>query len=569
MPNNALASLRTSAAAALLLSICVTGAAACARPAGAPAQQRVTLAAASADPAPDPSATPLAHFPIWIYSGCSNEFIKEYNPELSFRGAAAKNADFLENTNSAPLSGSRCGQVAQPTNQQACALSQSPLPGEARCVPVVYFTATNAGKRSGCNNADFLSRRGTTDADWYHYQRPLSNATIATNDRYCSGAGSQILVPNSADFESWLTTSAASPMNGAPSNQAYFRDDVYACHSSCIGSLVSYVSQHTVAECADDPCALAAESALNAYLAPRAIFQNSFGGGGLGFSNVAHVPMKLYTDYKPAGNIQGVITEQCLTDTKGVNKSGGCIAIINSCTKLFAAHGGRCVFLNNASPNAGGTLGARRAALAILWLTYAAVQPYGASAWSDVVSFTDIGGGGVSADDVDIYPEDDIWPDPRAMRLPSGQPYMREFTYSGSGPGSGCPGDERSVGGMADELIPGSCASSSNAKPAGVYAVEFADCRYQWTSGGAKADLGGCAVVWNPTNAPYVLSAGKLHYTYANQLQMNGDELRKAIGGTLQCRNCEGSIQSAPVSFPATISAGDALILVRSTFGPL
>ncbi|HZV78701.1 MAG TPA: hypothetical protein VFF60_03710, partial [Candidatus Binatus sp.] len=163
---------------------------------------------------------------------------------------------------------------------------------------------------------------------------------------------------------------------------------------------------------------------------------------------------------------------------------------------------------------------------------------------------------------------DDIWPDPRSMSLPSGQPYMREFTYSGSGPGSGCAGDVNNVGGVADALIPGSCSVSSNSKPSGVYAVEFADCKYQWTNGGAKLDFGNCAVVWNPTLAPYTLPASALHFTYPNQLQMNGNELRNAIGGTLRCGHCDGTLQSTPVNFPATIPAGDALILVHATFGP-
>ena len=563
---------RLYAAALGLACVAILGAVACAKPARVADQsQAIALDFAAADPSPDVAATPLAHFPIWIYSGCANEFIKEYNPERSFAGAARKNADFLENTNNASTSSARCGQVGTPTNQQACPAAQTPLPGEEPCVPVVYFTATFAGRRSGCNNYDFFSRYAATDADWYHYQRPLNGANVATNERYCSGAGAQILVPNSADFKNWIETSSESPMNRAPANQVYFRDDVYACNapSTCIASLAGYASQRSIAECADDASALSADTALNASLSPRAIYTNSLGGGGLGFSNIARVPLEVSTAYKPNGNVQGAASEQCLTDSRGVNKSGGCIAIINSCTQLLAASAGRCIFANNVAPNSSGLLGARRAALAVLWLAYSAVQPYGSKAWGDVVGFTDIGGGGVSANDVDIYPEDDIWPDPRSIYLPSGQRYMRALSYSGSGPGSGCRSDTGTSGGIADALIPGSCATSSNAKPAGVYAVEFADCKYQWTDGGAKVDMGHCAVVWNPTMSPYMLSARTLHFTYANQLQMNGNELRNAIGGVLRCGNCDGTIQSAPVSLPVSIPAGDALILVGSTFGPI
>jgi hypothetical protein len=547
----------------------LAGTLACAKPARVAEDTHVVAANAEvADPAPDAAATPLAHFPIWIYSGCAGEFIKEYNPEQSFQGAARKNADFLENTDSAVQSASRCAQAGTPTNQQSCPIAQSPLPGEQACVPVVYFTATLAGKSSGCNNFDFFNRYSSVDADWYHSAQPANNANIATNARYCGGAGAAILVPNSRDFENWIT-SPASPLNGAPANQAYFRDDVYSClaPSTCIASLAGYASQRFIAECADDACALSAENALNASLGPRAIYLNSLGGGGMGFSKVARVGIDLLTAYKPSGNVQGALSEQCLTDSNGVNKSGGCIAIINSCTQLLAASGGRCIFTNNRAPNGGGNLGARRAALAVLWLTYAAVQPFGTSAWYNVVGFTNIDGGGRSANDVDIYPEDDIWPDPRSMSLPSGQPYMRAFTYSGSGPGSGCAGDANNIGGVADALIPNSCSVSSNSKPSGVYAVEFADCKYQWTDSGAKLDLGNCAVVWNPTLAPYALAASALHFTYPNQLQMNGNELRNAIGGTLRCGHCDGTLQSAPVSFPATIPAGDALILVHATFG--
>ncbi|HZV79749.1 MAG TPA: hypothetical protein VFF60_09105, partial [Candidatus Binatus sp.] len=269
-----------------LVCIGLLAALACAKPARV-AEQRsaVALNTTPSDPSPDAAATPLAHFPIWIYSGCSGEYIKEYNPEQSFPGAARKNADFLENTNSASQSASRCAQTGSPTNQQSCPTAQTPLPGESACVPVVYFTATFAGRRSGCNNFDFFNRYGTTDSDWYHWQRPPNNGNIATSDRYCSGAGAQILVPNSADFQNWLTTNRSSPMSAAPANQVYFRDDVYSCYSSstCIGSLVGYASQRSIAECADDACALAAENALNVFLAPRTIYLNSLGGAGLGF----------------------------------------------------------------------------------------------------------------------------------------------------------------------------------------------------------------------------------------------------------------------------------------------
>ena len=551
--------------------------------------------------------TPRAHFGIFIFIGCGgSSSFKEYAPEEAFTHATQWNVDIAETNHPWSAQAADCsgGGNGVPLSTQF-PVSQTLLPGESPSFGTVYFTGTHAGL--GCNNVNFWNlfhNEATPQAEFYHGSAPFSEANVLNHTGYCAGAGAYLIQPQSTVFQNWLLTNSNSPLFGIPANGGASRDDYQLCvqTTDCPGGLnigyATFWNGGVEQDCAPiATCVLTNAAALNDALYPMPVCLNGLGGAGFGYSNLNSVPLTVLTNDTKT-NDKCIYSESAISDTAGTNKINGAIAVdINAFSQILANPNltERLVIgPNNQSPNANGALGLRRVLLALSWIVYAEVIPYGQLDWNKVLVLNDIPGGGVSHSNLDIYPEQDIWPAPQqfSVVLPSGQSYIRPYVQGTPGnftatTGTGCGTITGDVGGALDALnvVGGnsSCGTGSNSKAAGAYSVYYAQAYFQETTGGANINLGHVAAILNTTTSSELVQTSActsgnicitwMPFTFTNQLQMNVGastigELKNAIGGTMACTNCDGTIQSVAVSFPFTLAAGDALILVQNTFGP-